>query len=48
MPGSVRDNFSTEDIPYGLKIHNNVIHRVIAAIHILQQVPYGGVVLRLA
>ena len=38
----------TEDVPYGLKTHYDVIPRVIAAVYILQQVRGVEVVLRLA
>ena len=48
MPGYVSDDFSAEDVWYGLKIHNNDIPCVFAVVHILQQVPYYGAVLRLA
>ena len=48
VPACVSDDFSAEDVLYGLKIHDDVVPCVIAAVNIFQQVPYLGVVLLLA
>ena len=48
MPGCVSDDFSAKDVPYGLRIYDDVVPRVIAAVNGFQQLPYFGMVPLLA